>query len=621
MCASPLILCVLLVSVLSSVTSQQYYGNQSPPAARGTQYRGGTYPAQQKPTAPNAAYQKRLQAYYASRGRPTRTPAAASSGGYRYNTQRSPQPASYNRYPASPAKSAYGQKYSSYYNKQGRYPSPTAYSKPKTGYPSTYPSSRYPASGYKYPSSYSKPGYPSYPSSYNRGGYPSSSYPSRAGYPASSYPASSYGPGYSGSSYSGYGTGSYGTGSYGASGAGYGSSGNAFTGTYNTGGAAGAGTGAAAGAGAAGAAAKATPAPTTTAGNSNYQGGYGPAPQAQQPPQQWGQPQQPPQQWNSAPAQSSMTVNGLAPTEFNPQYKPAPAAQPTPAPYGGQQGYGYSNPSPSYGSSSGYGSSYGSNSGYSSGSSGYGSSGSSYGSNSGYDYSGGSQSSGASSYSYNNPAAPADKKDFSAKGPNPIQLNQFMAMPTAPKQNSNSLVSNSLETLLGALLGGSGIQPKEEVTTTTTTTTTVAPRQVMISERLNDFVLGPQKKYASNRFADIPQSNPNSFDSYNPFAGFMGETLPPPTTTTPAPPGRNGDFLAGFIGINMETPEQISKQSNDANQPNIYMYNYQSAGGQQTTSKPSAQPAGADAALGNLDTQSLSAVVSRLLGVLATKQG
>ena len=42
-----------------------------------------------------------------------------------------------------------------------------------------------------------------------------------------------------------------------------------------------------------------------------------------------------------------------------------------------------------------------------------------------------------------------------------------------------------------------------------------------------------------------------------------GETLPPPTTTTPAPPGRNGDFLAGFIGSHLETPEQVAAKARE----------------------------------------------------------
>merc|ERR1712154_465564 len=232
------------------------------------------------------------------------------------------------------------------------------------------------------------------------------------------------------------------------------------------------------------------------------------------------------------------------------------------------------------------------------------------------------------SYNHNNPAAPAGKTDFGAKGPNPIQFNQFMAQPTAPKESSNSASSSSASSLSASsldLLMASLLSSTITKTTTPAPTTTSPPPirvNVMASERLNDFVLGPKTEYRSNKFAEIP-TNTGRYDAVNPFASFMGETLPPPTTTTPAPPGRNGDFLAGFIGSHLETPEQVAAKAQ--HQPNIYMYNYQhqQAAKKRTTKKPAAKPtaSGAELALQSMDSGALSSVVQKLLGALASKQG
>lgn len=43
----------------------------------------------------------------------------------------------------------------------------------------------------------------------------------------------------------------------------------------------------------------------------------------------------------------------------------------------------------------------------------------------------------------------------------------------------------------------------------------------LISDRLNDFILGPKSEFRSNAFSEIP-TNGATYDSLNPLAGFMG---------------------------------------------------------------------------------------------------
>ncbi|CAL1545503.1 unnamed protein product [Lymnaea stagnalis] len=285
---------------------------------------------------------------------------------------------------------------------------------------------------------------------------------------------------------------------------------------------------------------------------------------------QTGQFQQPsPATENLDPFSSQFDVNGLKPTIFNPHYQPPPP-QPSPQQPQTQQPFGQSNPNEFAGilDQQGYGG--------------------------------------------QNPPAPANKVDFSAKGPNPIQLNQFLAQPMAPKE-TNSLSTN-LDALLGTLLSsGASLGQQAQSKPKPTTKAPPSPASSLISDRLNDFILGPKSEFRSNAFSEIP-TNGAAYDSLNPLAGFMGETPPPPTTTTPAPPGRNGDFLAGFIGVNKELSQP--KTTAESFPPNIYMYDFQQT--QPATPAPAPQQTNTD--LANLGTQDLSALVKKLLGVLAVKQ-
>ncbi|CAG5127295.1 unnamed protein product, partial [Candidula unifasciata] len=223
-----------------------------------------------------------------------------------------------------------------------------------------------------------------------------------------------------------------------------------------------------------------------------------------------------------------------------------------------------------------------------------------------------------------NPNAPPGKVDFASRGPNPIQLNQFLAQPTSPKD------ANALDALLGSLLSGTvAAQNSGQVSLypVRNTTASPAPASALVSDRLNGFVLGPKTEYRSNVFSEIPVNNA-AYDSLNPLAGFMGETPPPPITTTPIPPGRNGDFLEGFIGVNkvFEPP----KPARDNYQPNIYVYNPMNDAAPPPPTPaarsppPAAPPAPAalnDQALNNMGTQELGFLVEKLLGAMAKQQG
>ncbi|KAH9509264.1 hypothetical protein Btru_046631 [Bulinus truncatus] len=283
---------------------------------------------------------------------------------------------------------------------------------------------------------------------------------------------------------------------------------------------------------------------------------------------QGAQPQTAPATENLDPFSSQFDVNGLKPTIFNPQYQPAPQQQPPPPQQ--PQSFGQA------GNTNEFAGLLEQN-----------------------------------SMGGQNPPPPPNKMDFSAKGPNPIQLNQFLAQPMAPPKEANSM-SNNLDALLGTLLSNGATltqqaQPKPKATTRAPP---VASGTGLVSDRLNDFILGPKSEFRSNAFSEIPTGG-GAYDTLNPLAAFMGETPPPPTTTTLAPPGRNGDFLAGFIGVNKEMAQP--KTSSEGLPPNIYMYDFQQS--QQATPTPQT-----NSDLNALGTQDLSSLVQKLLGVLAVKQ-